>query len=147
MAATETIYQAVGRLLAAGHDPEAAASLALQGMTKAQLIAFVLPEVERLARSVERNRVRRVERRTLPVTGGDTSPDKLKALLVEAFLLPDGELVFWGSATAEQHLARAGWQRRNAAEVLEDAVRHERAAEMIVAAGVSCLDDLDVVAV
>lgn len=139
----ETIYQRVGALLHEGHAPEDAALLALQGMSKAELMAFVLPEVERLARTIERSRVRRVERRAFSRnTGIESRPDAVKALLAESFIV-DGEIVGWGQATAEQHLARAQWQRGCAAEIVADAERHERAAALITAAGVTCLDELN----
>lgn len=134
-----TIYQAVRSLVMAGQSPESAAASALDGMTKEQLIQFVLPEVERLARSFERGRVRRVERAAF---AGPTRPDAVGRLVAESFMLPDGRLVSWGSATADDHIARAAWQRSNAADVIADAQRHELAAKLISDAGVLCLNDL-----
>lgn len=141
---SDTIYQRIGRLLSEGVAPEVAAAMSLDGMTKAQLIEFVRPEVERLARTIDRSRVRRVEHRTLPVTDGKTSPDGLSDLLAECFLLPDDGFVRWGEATAEQHERRAVWQRSNAAEIIADAERHEWAATLIRSAGATCLNDLGV---
>lgn len=138
---TDSIYQVVRRHISEGLDPEQAADAALTGMTKAQLVEFVRPEVERLARSMARERVRRVERRSLrPNT--PTRPDAIAELVAESFPHPDGYLVRWGAATVEQHLARAEWQRSFAGRVVADAERHEFAAKLIRDRGVSCLDEI-----
>lgn len=140
----ETIYQALSRLMAEGLAPEVAAAKSLDNMTKAQLVEFVLPEVERLARNIERNRVRRIERRVLPVTNGATRADSIAELVAESFQTPDGRSVTWGDATAEDHELRAGWQRQRAGEFMADAARHEWAAELIRSSGVTCLNDLGI---
>jgi hypothetical protein len=140
----ETIYQALSRLMAEGLAPEVAAAKSLDNMTKAQLVEFVRPEVERLARNIERNRVRRIERRVLPVTDGETSADSVGELVAQRFVLPDGRMVTWGDATAEDHELRAGWQRQRAREFLADVSRHEWAAELIRSSNVTCLNDLGI---
>ena len=58
------------------------------------------------------------------------------------FMLPDGRVVLWGEATADDHLARAAAQRKLGARCILDAERHEDAAERIRAAGVRCLNQL-----
>ena len=58
------------------------------------------------------------------------------------FMLPDGRVVLWGEATADDHLSRAAAQRKLGARCILDAERHEDAAERIRAAGVRCLNQL-----
>lgn len=144
----ESIYQALRRLVVVERmEPSDAAWQALQGRTKAQLIDFVLPEVERLARNIARGEVRRIERRTMPTRTmptrkGNTRPDSIEQLIGEKFMLPGGEFVAWGTATAEQHEARAEWQRGSAVQLVADARRHEVAATLIREAGVACLSEI-----
>jgi len=64
------------------------------------------------------------------------------ALNADTFPLPDGTLVSWGSATANQHRSRAAWLRTRAASYVDRAVEHERAAAALDEAGFSCLDEL-----
>lgn len=145
--ARETIYQAVRRLVnREALSPPVAAQRALEGMTKAQLIEFVLPEVERLARSMDRGRVRGIERQALterPLRATPSNPEAVAALVAECFLVPDVGMVSWGDATASDHLARAEWQRRGAVDLVADAERHEAAAALIRKQRVRCLNDLD----
>lgn len=146
---SETIYKVV-RKLVQNHSPEEAADLALQGLTKAQLVEFVRPEVERLARSMARANVRRTEEQAFPSSPVSDSesrepegrPAAIKELMEKGFLLPDGDYVLWGEASPEQHEARAGWLHGQAAALVETARRHEHAARLIRNAGVSCLNDL-----
>lgn len=54
-----------------------------------------------------------------------------------------GEKVTWGQATPEQHLARAMYQRAEAAGKITDAERHEFVATLLQKQHVKCLDDID----
>lgn len=54
-----------------------------------------------------------------------------------------GEKVTWGQATPEQHLARAMYQRAEAAGKITDAERHEFVAALLLKQHVKCLDDID----
>lgn len=153
---SDTIYKVV-RKLVQEHSAEEAAELALHGLTKAELVEFVRPEVERLARSMIRANVRRNEAEAFPASdlspvsdSGSREPEgrpaAIKQLMGEGFLLPDGVYVLWGEATPEQHEARAGWLHGQAAALVETARRHERAALLIRDAGVVCLNDLGLAA-
>ena len=80
----------------------------------------------------------------------EPGPDRLAAfrsLAGEMFWIPDGTkdgyYVSWGDATEEQHLARADNQRERARSEVEDADRHEEAADIIHEAGVACLAEVD----
>lgn len=140
-----TIYQTIRRLVNGdGLAPEVAAQKALDGMTRAELVEFVLPEIERLARSVDRARVRSAEHRAIPLRSAPSNPEAVAALVAESFLVPDKGMVPWGEATVADHRARAKWQRSGAADLIEDAERHEAAAELIRSRrGARCLNDID----
>ena len=56
--------------------------------------------------------------------------------------VPDVGLVPWGEMTAEQHRSMAAYWLDEAATLTDGANRHLRAAEMIEATGVSCLNDI-----
>lgn len=150
---SETIYKVV-RKLVQDHSAEEAADLALRDLTKAELVEFVRPEVERLARSMIRAKVRRNEAEAFPSSPvGDSAdrepegrPAAIKQLMERGFLLTDGDYVTWGEATAEQHDRRAEWLHGQAAALVETARRHERAALLIRNAGVVCLNDLGLAA-
>lgn len=142
----ETIYQTVRRLVnREALSPRVAARRALENMTKAQLIEFVLPEIERLARSMDRNRVRSLEGRALtdsPLRATPSNPEAVAALVSECFLVPDRGMVSWGDATVADHLARAEWQRHSAQDLVADAERHEAAATLIRKRKVRCLSQI-----
>jgi hypothetical protein len=95
--------------------------------------------------NADRGRVRRIEaatvRRGVPVTRSDRA-----RLLVETFPLPNGERVAWGAATVEQHEQRIGMLQRHVDGVLVTIDRHQLAIETIVAAGVTCLAEVEEVA-
>lgn len=64
----------------------------------------------------------------------------LPSLLEETFSLPDGTLVSWGSATAEQHETRARWLESVASTNVETAAIHRKASADIRRSGMSSLD-------
>jgi hypothetical protein len=84
------------------------------------------------------------EDRQFPRGWQQSPPESIGDLSEEVFSLLDGTRVRWGQATAEQHEARAAMQRAYANRSLEDAKRHDWAAETIRTRGVTCLDDLEV---
>lgn len=145
-----TLDQTLRQLVNEHHlDPEAATDQALDGMTKAQLIAFVRPIVLMRARQEQRRHTRRLEREAfrprVASVGSETvqtRPQAMQELNRRTFPLPSGGSVAWGEATVNDHLARAGWQRSLAASIVADAEVHEYAARLIEEAGVSCLDEI-----
>lgn len=56
--------------------------------------------------------------------------------------LVKGQVIHWETATADQHRERAAMRRKIAATEIEVAEMHEKAADEITAAGVTCLADL-----
>jgi hypothetical protein len=49
----------------------------------------------------------------------------------------------WGKASAEQHLARATYQRAEAAGKITEAEHHELVAKLLKKQQATCLDDID----
>jgi hypothetical protein len=136
-------------------DPSATALaivkvLRLSASQREALFSLVLDECERW----ERSRVRAVERVALPpgVAQGSSRmgvpADRVeyKRLMRETFPLPKGVRVEWGLATVEQHRAKIEMMDRFIAGNVAKRQRHVDAIEMIVAAGVSCLDEIAEVA-
>lgn len=115
--------------------------------------------VEHLTR-IQRDRTRETERMTfrklidreftepIKMTAVDDEPASLtlSRLAKERFALSDGTVVDWLKATTDDHLARISYLRSIQARYnqgVNDTVRrHERAIEVIEAAGVACLDEL-----
>ncbi len=58
------------------------------------------------------------------------------------FHLPDGQVVTWADATAEQHGTRIAWLRTYIMSVEEDLARHERAAKLLAERGAERLSDI-----
>jgi hypothetical protein len=124
--------------LDAGKTPDEAAKAVLASREHRQLL---LPLLVWRAHKVTRQETRAVERRVRKA--GVASPDARRELIERGFILPDGRFVEWLYATADEHLARAGWQRDNARAIVADAELHEEAAKRITEAGVTCLADLE----
>lgn len=95
-------------------------------------------------RSELRRFVRASEKKvfTPGASSGGTRVDDLRQLLAESFVIDDGTRVRWGEATVEHHQRRAAMMRNLADRNIADAARHERAIEMILQAGVTCLDEV-----
>jgi hypothetical protein len=124
--------------LEAGKTPEQAAKAVLDSREHRQLL---LPLLVWRAHKVTRQETRAVEREVRKA--GMDAPAARQELVGRTFALPDGRLVGWLEATAEDHLARAGWQRDHARAIVADAELHEEAAKRITDAGVTCLADLE----
>lgn len=97
-------------------------------------------EVNRIRRRATRQREIKV--RTDIAAGADPTHAR-RTLMNDSFVLPDGRWVMWLEATADDHLARAGWLRSQEESIRETRVMHEQAARLITEAGVRCLADLD----
>lgn len=157
----ETINQALRRFIVDNHlDVDVAVDKTLAAVSRAKLAAFVRPIVMTEARRVARHVTRRIEDaafshpptvhattpRSVPSGGGEsriTTAEARQLLVAAQFVTPDGRWVTWGTATAEDHLARAEWQRGHAQACVTDADRHEYAAHLIAANNVTCLDEID----
>lgn len=131
-----------------GCTPEEAADLVIRTLTVDDLAMFVRPLLVHQAHREQRNFDRHVEQDVDLRLDLGADPIRVRRLLsTTTFALPSGEFVPWLDATADQHRLRASWQRGRAASCVDDAERHESAAVAIETAGVSCLRDLDTIAV
>jgi hypothetical protein len=116
----------------------------LSGMNKAQLLTECFAAVRNDMRIVMREQTRGAEHRAFGSVEGkalDVLSDRAQ-LVDQYFCLEDGRWVLWLQATVEDHLDRAAWQRKLASGHVTDAEHHEQAADLISAAGVSCLEEL-----
>lgn len=133
-------------------DPDEITDRIFDDVDRDELLEMVRPVVRWQVRSSLRNVVRSLERRAFPSTpvasngrpGTEgTVLDELRNLLGSGFRLPSGDWVTWGEATVSQHQERAAFMRELADSSLETASQHERAAEMIMEAGVTCLAEIE----
>lgn len=136
-----SFHDEVYALLKDGATPEGAVASILASASKERIVSMCRPVLLERARHIARSIVRRVEQDF--DAEAMTDPEARSALAGRSFALPDGRMVRWDEATEGEHLLRAGWQRRLAGGLVADAERHEAAAEMIRAAGVRCLAELD----
>lgn len=143
-----SVFTELRRHVDNGCTPEEAATLVIRTLTVEELAAFVRPLLVHQAHREQRNFDRKIEADVDLRLDLGADPIRVRRLLSETtFALPSGEFVPWLDATAAQHRARSAWQRGRAASCIDDAERHEAAAVAIEAAGVSCLRDLDTMAV
>ena len=124
-----------------GLSDDEAFSLA-ERQAQAALKQLFLYELHRFQRFYTRTIERAVDGKLQVATTPQDRVEARRMLAEETFSLEDGSSVPWLSATAEQHRARAAWQRKLAGECVTDAKRHEQAAKEIEEAGVRCLRDL-----
>jgi hypothetical protein len=109
---------------------------------KASLRSLVAGVYHNLQRSLVRDIEQEVDDALVIAESPRDRVSARRLLAEETFALKDGSVVHWLDATAEQHRARAAWQRELAGNCVKDAKRHEAAAAEIEAAGVTCLRDL-----
>lgn len=98
---------------------------------------------ERIANEV-RSRTRRHEVAMFrAVENGEPIMTAVSRLVNDSFIVDySGRRVAWLDATAEDHDARAAFLRKQAADSIRGAERHEWAAETIRAHGVVCLGEV-----
>jgi len=127
---------------------EAATWAYIGDLTPEEKDAQLFPSVRNTFRNLFREHDRSKERGVFGDSTGDetSSPSgvltRLGDLIETTFALPNGTRVPWLKATAEEHRARADWQRHLAGGCLANAEHHETAAEMIETAGVVCLEEI-----
>lgn len=142
-----TIHETLRKLVNEGMTPDQAADAALNRARKIDLVAYVRPLVVMKARQLQRGNTRTIEHEVdARIADGEDPLSVRRKLSQSHFSLPDSTYVEWLGATAEQHLARAGWLRLQADTTVATAERHEAAAAAIRAAGVTCLRDLEAAA-
>ena len=147
VAPLRSISQLVALVRKAGATPDTIANAALRKASRAELEHMLRPMFLAKARDAVRAGTRRMEREAITLDGEALDLVAIRqGLAKESFPLPTGRMVRWGQATVEEHLLRAQWQRQHAHSCVEDAERHESAAEAIRVAGVTCLDEIVVAA-
>lgn len=123
-----TIYARLRELvLDDGLDPAAAADLVLADPAFLELVRpLIIGQAARFVRADTRAAERKVA-----AAGGLTRPEARRLLAGRSFATPDGRFVAWLDATADDHEARSGWLRGQAAACIETAHLHARAAELL----------------
>jgi hypothetical protein len=141
-----SIGQQLREALKAGATPEDAVRKVLGpfGAVLAEagndhLVGYARPAVLSEARRLGRQLIRRAEDRSFGAA--PASRDRMRLGQIE-FHLPDGQVVSWADATAEQHGARIAWLRTYISSVEEDLARHERAAKLLAEHGAAKLSDI-----
>jgi len=89
----------------------------------------------------DRCRVRHVERAEAPQPGQQRRTT-YRDLLALTFALPDGTVTTWGAATIDQHQQRIDLLAKQRDGLQVTINQHQAAIEQIVAAGASCLAEV-----
>jgi hypothetical protein len=131
-------------------DPEVLARSLLKKYPGASLVSLIVREISLVQRSMVRDTEKSAFSSLFNGGGGADVPDVdmsiFKRLFEKCFSLGDGTVVSWGDATLAQHQMRITMlvkQRQGLDDTIE---RHRRAVEIIVAAGVSRLNEVSDVA-
>jgi predicted lipoprotein len=124
-------------------DAELVAENLLPRVSKAQLLPLLVDEVE----SLQRLRVRQVERRAFGGKRGaaavsERSRPRLAEVYRETFALYDGRRVSWGEATVADHRQRVDRLRMQRRAIGETIARHEDAISLCEEHGVDRLIDI-----
>jgi hypothetical protein len=112
----------------------------LAGAGNDSLAGYARPAVLTEARRLYRVMMRHAEDRAFGAAPG--SRERL-ALREMEFHLPDGTVVSWADATAEQHEARIAWLHTYIGSLETDLRRHERAVKLLAGRGAEKLADID----
>ena len=124
-------------------DDDEAAWAYLGRLNEYELRAQLFPHVHREIVKLRRQRIVRPQRQPRESAAAVDLLAQRDALMRETFVLSDGTRVRWLQATPAQHRDRAMLQRRLAGQYLEEAQRHEAAAELIEQRGVTCLAEIE----
>lgn len=136
----------------ASDDEMTVAMLILKSLKVSQSAADVLAPL--VAIEIGRSRretMRELEERAWPsrsprAESGEAPVDLVQAraqLIDSGFWRVDGRHVEWGKATIEDHEARIGWFRKHIAGCERTVARHALAIDLIRAAGVTCLAEIE----
>jgi len=104
------------------------------------LVGSARPSVLAAARRMARQMTRRAEDRAFSAAPGTAGRLELGRL---EFHLPDGAVVAWADATAEQHEARILWLETYIGSLETDVRRHERAKKLLENTGAAKLADIE----
>ena len=132
---------------------DAASSILTKLKVSSEARAVLLPVVINAIATLRRGKVRHIERVVagVAVVIDDDAPEMTRhearmKLARETFITAEGECVRWGQATVAQHISRIGLLRRQAHGIETTIDLHAEAVADIERHGVTCLDDIRVVA-
>jgi hypothetical protein len=125
-----------------------------QGMTPEDAVSSIIdvPEyrenVVKLIAGVARQKINREPTRIMEATalaqmGNRDFKNAKQTLIRTQFALPNGTLVPYAAATAEQHRLRATWSDQRSKAYAENARLHSICAQVIEEAGVTCLGEIE----
>lgn len=110
-------------------------------------VGLLLPILTDEVRRLRRRHVAWVERQTFrDLSAGEPAEGGWLRLLPESFVLPDGRMVTWGTATVEDHEARIEWLNGQMHALAQDVDRHEQAVKLIREHGATCLAEIEAAA-
>ena len=112
----------------------------LQEAGNDSLATYSRPAVLAEARRLHRQMTRRAEDRAFGAAPGTRERQGVREL---AFHLPDGTVVSWADATAEQHEARITWLQTFISSMEQDLRRHERVVKLLAERGADRLSDIE----
>jgi hypothetical protein len=123
------------------------ARVLLDALCSSGQVDLLLPILTDEVRRLRRRRVAWIERQTFGgQAGGEPAEGGWLRLLPESFVLPDGRMVTWGTATVEDHEARVEWLNGQIHALVSDVDRHEQAVKLIREHGVTCLAEIEAAA-
>ena len=132
---------------------DAASSILTKLKVSSEARAVLLPVVINAIATLRRGKVRRIERvvagvaLVVDVDAPEMTRHEARMKLArETFITAEGECVRWGQATVAQHISRIGLLRRQAHGIETTIDLHAEAVADIERHGVTCLDDIRVVA-
>jgi hypothetical protein len=132
---------------------DAASSILTKLKVSSEARAVLLPVVANAVATLHRGKVRRIERVVagIVVAVDDEAPEMTRhearmKLARETFITAEGECVRWGQATVAQHMSRIGLLHRQAQGLADTIDLHAEAVADIERHGVTCLDDIRVMA-
>lgn len=119
----------------------------LKSMTAEEMAVLYFPLARVEVRNHLRGKVRGLEHRVFggEAPSGDESvsmPELRSQMLSSTCFVPGVGLVPWGEMTVNHHLDRAAFLRKIASGNIRTAEVHEQTAQELIAAGVSCLDEV-----
>ena len=132
---------------------DAASSILTKLKVSSEARAVLLPVIINAVATFHRGKVRRIERVAAGITVGvdDEAPEITRhearmKLARETFVTAEGECVRWGQATVAQHMSRIEMLHRQAYGLEVSIDLHHAAVADIERHGVTCLDEIRVMA-
>lgn len=142
-----TVQQQLRDALKNGKTAEEAVRLVMRPFQQAlaeagndSLTGYARPAVLAEARRLQRQLDRRREDRAFRAPPGTQDRRRLRDM---SFHLPDGTVVSWADATADDHEERIAWLQTYISSVEQDLRRHERVVKLLAERGAKRLSEID----